>query len=629
MSDSDYGDFAEFTAEDFEEIDAAILAALGSQSPTRPATPTSTDTSKYWDSSFSFGDLAGLPGGPDILIELEGRTADVHGLLKDPVAVESDSESSGPDPEPGSPYNRFRRKNVLSVSDLVGPAWCEVQFDYGLRQRRSFKLESRPTTFVSAHGREIKVNPDVARKNDKVLKAGQSVHKVLEREVKPAEVEIYITTEEERWALRLVNMLAAVGSLMTVGFAREIPVFGIVNNQIIVGIIDELRRELKPQTPPPSVRKASPYRKPALGKRLKRTQEVDESHAKITSFFKGSDRARTPSPKRPPPSLVPLPRYILHLSDSKTRRTMTLPSEDDALPSRLQLMLYHRLLSKLVSLSKPFDFSRIWKQLRLRPDARLGHQFLTDAGLLLGADWGAPLVCLNDLTAAWLAAVERLDVDSVDKHLKLVYRTRPTTGKVGSKRKRADVLSTRREDVDLATAVEASLKEEADADLQKAIEASLTPEKGSVVGPSRFTGRQLPPHLTWVVQNSLLQSSKGDDRSAKGRSIASGLDIESGMPAENEVNEAAEDANSSSEDESPDSHVFGIKYFQVDDALLDDYLKKVLDWWYGRRSPEGVSLDHTSRCFSCEYSDDCEWRAAKAREALAKPAFGGAEERYF
>ncbi|EPQ60234.1 hypothetical protein GLOTRDRAFT_30296 [Gloeophyllum trabeum ATCC 11539] len=558
MSDSDYGDFAEFTAEDFEEIDAAILAALGSQSPTRPATPTSTDTSKYWDSSFSFGDLAGLPGGPDILIELEGRTADVHGLFKDPVAVESDSESSGPDPEPGSPYNRFRRKNVLSVSDLVGPAWCEVQFDYGLRQRRSFKLESRPTTFVSAHGREIKVNPDVARKNDKVLKAGQSVHKVLEREVKPAEVEIYITTEEERWALRLVNMLAAVGSLMTVGFAREIPVFGIVNNQIIVGII------------------------PALGKRLKRTQEVDESHAKITSFFKGSDRARTPSPKRPPPSLVPLPRYILHLSDSKTRRTMTLPSEDDALPSRLQLMLYHRLLSKLVSLSKPFDFSRIWKQLRLRPDARLGHQFLTDAGLLLGADWGAPLECLNDLTAAWLAAVERLDVDSVDKHLKLVYRTRPTTGKVGSKRKRADVLSTRREDVDLATAVEAR----------------------SVVGPSRFTGRQLPPHLTWVVQNSLLQSSKGDDRTA-------------------------EDANSSSEDESPDSHVFGIKYFQVDDALLDDYLKKVLDWWYGRRSPEGVSLDHTSRCFSCEYSDDCEWRAAKAREALAKPAFGGAEERYF
>lgn len=28
-----------------------------------------------------------------------------------------------------SPFDEFRRRNWLSVSDLVGTVWCEVQFD--------------------------------------------------------------------------------------------------------------------------------------------------------------------------------------------------------------------------------------------------------------------------------------------------------------------------------------------------------------------------------------------------------------------------------------------------------------------------------------------------------------------
>lgn len=28
-----------------------------------------------------------------------------------------------------SPFEEFRRRNWLSVSDLVGTVWCEVQFD--------------------------------------------------------------------------------------------------------------------------------------------------------------------------------------------------------------------------------------------------------------------------------------------------------------------------------------------------------------------------------------------------------------------------------------------------------------------------------------------------------------------
>ncbi|TFK56874.1 hypothetical protein OE88DRAFT_1620030 [Heliocybe sulcata] len=600
MSESEYEGF-DLTAEDFDEIDALALAALGPAHPASPTSPHSDDSSVYWDSSFgSISDFPGVadPSGPGILIELEDRPANVHALLtsiKEQDLVESDSAETsrsklGHDAEPNSPFRKFRRKQILSVSDLVGPSWCEVQFDYGLRQRRWQKIETRPTTFVSAHGREIKVNTDIAVKNDKVLKGGQAVHKILERELKPVEFEVYVTTQEERWALRLINMLAAVESLMTLEVQREIPVFGIVHGQIVTGIIDELHREAKPQTPPPSAKKdlKSPYRKPALGKRLRHASDLREEKSlpRITSYFKSTYRERSKSPARlSTPERVPLPEYLLQLSDTKTRHTMTLPSDEDAISSRLQLMLYHRLLSCLLSQSSPFDFSEIWNQLQLRPEARLSNKFLADAGLMLGEGEGATMQCLNDFTAAWFAAVERLDVDYVDKHLKVMYRTRPPAE------------DDRPEDADEKLAL--SLSGVTDPDLQRAIEASLQREHESVAGPSGLgpeEGASEQPSLAWQVQNDLLKAAH---------------EVQDTPPSP------------SSEDEPFVSHVFGVKYFEVDEALLDDHVKRTLEWWYGKRPPEGVSFYQTKRCFSCEYSDSCEWREARAQEALSKSAFGG------
>lgn len=50
---------------------------------------------------------------------------------------------------------------------------CEVQFDYGLRQKRSRPLEMRPDSFVSASGKEISVEKTVAIKNDAITKKGK------------------------------------------------------------------------------------------------------------------------------------------------------------------------------------------------------------------------------------------------------------------------------------------------------------------------------------------------------------------------------------------------------------------------------------------------------------------------
>jgi len=50
---------------------------------------------------------------------------------------------------------------------------CEVQFDYGLRQKRSRKLEHRPDSFLSGEGKEIFVEKAVAARNDLTINRGK------------------------------------------------------------------------------------------------------------------------------------------------------------------------------------------------------------------------------------------------------------------------------------------------------------------------------------------------------------------------------------------------------------------------------------------------------------------------
>jgi len=65
---------------------------------------------------------------------------------------------------------------------------------------------------------------------------------------------------------------------------------------------------------------------------------------------------------------------------------------------------------------------------------------------------------------------------------------------------------------------------------------------------------------------------------------------------------------------------------------MHKHVAHVLKWWKGERHPEGVPVTRAHRCRwanmsfrmiycalivsfrTCEYADDCEWRAAKALE---------------
>ncbi|CDO76100.1 hypothetical protein BN946_scf184649.g26 [Trametes cinnabarina] len=682
-------DFSEFTAADFERIDASIRAHMPHDMPASPPTPYLYNTALGRRANRSGGRRGARNGGPQVEIALEGvANANLHRVLKGPQAR-------------STPFQQFRRwNNVLSVTDLVGPSWCEVQFDYGLRQKRYRKLEDRPQSFMTAEGKVITVEQNVAAQNDRTVSRGK---------------------------VGTLSHQPAVFTALT-GYCREMPVFGIVHGQVVTGIIDEIARRPIPAdsvnenlrripgASSPSKRFA-PHSNPTTPSKpsckKSKHDDVPSDQPPITTFFSPTRRQATPSELE---GSGP-PQYSLHVSDTKTRTRPTLPPDEDAYGSRLQLMLYHRLLSNLFASADPsmpamapLDFAGFWAHVDVNPACRFSDNFLLQAGLAsseteppseIASLAGAGINCLNDLVNALKHTVHALNVSKVDNTLTLVYRKQPERGSFPRKPRRGSV-----GDVDmgggeqLARAIFESLKDslrtvsasatDADGTGESApdifaqpfgVSISNAPGSTTLEGEAMTSRRDTPgawsddlsssdPQLAWALRQSRLEahattehtailanastpmnmsrlseeghsepedvvrspnlvdqtaSAIASDRPANFegseavppaispelRSIADNTDIANDAVIATTENTNGGDATKTapasparSEDliEADDTmtvaelnveaRIIGRKEFQLDNSMLDNYLTRVLAWWYGERQPE-VHIDAT------------------------------------
>jgi exonuclease V len=303
----------------------------------------------------------------------------------------------------------------------------------------------------------------------------------------------------------------------------------------------------------------------------------------------------------PPPVAVPVaPRSILHLSDTKTRRTPTLPPDEDTVTSRLQLMLYHRLLSALL---RDFDFPLFWEAAGVDPARPLPERFvnqsrpmLLSTRLPLGEEVDAQPTCLNSLAVLWQESVRQLGADTIHPSMALVYRTQ-----VGTKRKRESARDTA-EAADLQAAIQASLQDAglaADAALGVATTPAVPDElSGSSDAPASADDTdpasallREDPELAWALQQSLLTASQ----EARPATASNVQDLVASTP------NAAETGSTSTnehEDEvaAEGSRILGRKEFVMDDTFLDRHLSSILAYWYGRRRPLGVPVEVSRRC---------------------------------
>ncbi|KAJ7083386.1 exonuclease V [Mycena belliarum] len=517
-----YNDFAELTEEDLARLDASYSSA-----------PPIVDANSSFVSGTAQSQAA---AGPSISIEIEATPM-----------------------ENQTPIHKYRWRGTLSVTDIVSLAWCEVQFDYGLQQKRSRRLADRPASFTLDSGKQIVVQQDVAARNDKTTKRGRFIHKELELELQHEEIKIGISSEEERWALRLLNFLSSLVSLITEGCVREVPVVGIVNGVAVVGIIDELRL----RAPPSSAAELLPT---------------------------------TTDPT--PPS-----EHTIRVIDTKTRRSSSLPSDEDTEPARLQVMLYHRLLADLLAASPPFEYPALWACLCLNPSAPFSEAFSHQTGRTLGS--GLLPKCLDDIVLLVQTRVAELSLPVLDATLQIIYRAQnkyPSQRHKGKGRRRETYPPATREDEDVAKAIELSIADAFEVDLANALQASAAAGSGDVPveevhseNPECIPAGYSTPVFTWdpVLAANFRPAAVPEQGP---------LSAPSGVP------DAA----------AADSGVLGTKEFAVDDTFLDTYLGSALQWWHGARKAQGVSARQTGRCFSCEYYNGCEWREQQAAEATLR-----------
>ncbi|CAA7264816.1 unnamed protein product [Cyclocybe aegerita] len=536
-------------------------------------------------------------GGPAIQIQLEEER---------PSAA--DDQVSGAPPTTKSPYQEFRAWNHhFSVTDLVSPAWCEAQYDYGLRGRRSRPTDQRPKSFTSASGKTIKVEQKLSESNYIATKQGLAVHRELEREMNFNELEIEIETEESMWALRLFNMIACFQSISG-GIVREVPVLGIIHNEVVVGIVDEIIK-VEATSHEPKNKRVSETSPNHSSKRAR--HDPPSSQMRIEPFFPSPKKSNTPSTHNGP-------RYGLYIKDNKTRAKRKIPLDQDTLSGRLQLMIYRRLLSQLLSTDPPYDFNPIWKKLELDPEEVFPTKFLVQSRLIESND-GFKTACLNDLVDMWHRQVKEADLAGVSMQLELVYRLRPSHDEKGKGKQVASSESTRsinQEEEDLARAIAASLEDACAAEVP-------------VAGPSIRDGATIE---TLAAASGLVgQSSDKEDRDLQ-RALEQSLLEQSGASGVETPVDGGSTPTVSSKDkgkakEQPSEPepegmmrfpIIGTKAFFHNDAMLDAHLDHVLKWWHGERKPEGVPVEYTYRCRWCEYANDCEWRAEKALEISQK-----------
>ena len=275
------------------------------------------------------------------------------------------------------------------------------------------------------------------------MKQGSAVHKVLEDQVHTT-VAVAIKSKEESWGLRIWNVTQGLKTLRDTGMTRELEIWGLVDGLVVNGVIDELSY----LCPEPELEEFEGSRNTTKNMPAADQRTITEFLGPSTRESHGTDvlkKSRSSLPEKP---------SKIYITDVKTRGTKTVPNAPSFRPTLMQLMIYHRILSDLVTNNVKADV--IFDRYELQPDARFSDDFvaqigsLTEDGLqrfdspLTSQEDSAPpssqddmtvLLAHNSLRKLWTLMMQEFartfsaGVKSIGNVLKAEYRT-PTDGAI-------------------------------------------------------------------------------------------------------------------------------------------------------------------------------------------------------
>jgi len=206
------------------------------------------------------------------------------------------------------------------------------------------------------------------------MRQGSAVHKTLEDQVHRT-VPIDIRTKEDAWGLRIWNVTQGLKTLRETGITRELEIWGLVDGQVINGIVDELSyicpdKDLEEE---------------ATARTAHRKATAPADQATISDFFKspnGQDGVlKTIRSMRRKTDKI-------YLTDVKTRGVKTVPNGASFRPTLMQLMLYHLMLSDLVR--GKVDPSVLFARYELNTTAPFSDSFIAQIAALDESYYDAP-----------------------------------------------------------------------------------------------------------------------------------------------------------------------------------------------------------------------------------------------
>ncbi|RYP57618.1 hypothetical protein DL769_009381 [Monosporascus sp. CRB-8-3] len=386
------------------------------------------------------------------------------------------------DTDTRSPLERFRSfpKKPLTVTDLASGAWCELQYWYTLT-----RLPGGRKTRTAA------------------MKEGTRVHQALEDQVH-TRIQVNVAAKEEAFAIRIWNLIQGLRTLRDTGMTRELEVWGMVHGEVANGVIDEVSYAC-PNTA---------FEEELQGEWSQGGATEDpKPRSSIVDYFRPQ-------------------RGRVYLTDIKARGSTRLPSGAALRPARVQLFLYHRLLSDMAS--GKVDYPAIIARYGLSPQARFSDAFMAQIGELHDE-------VFSD------ADLEPEDLPSTPRS----PRYGPDTGYPGS-----------------------------------------SPDTSAHLAP-------LPDLLRYRSIEQLIPLLQSELE----ETFPQGADTISELLA---VQYRRRD----------DGCIIGNNSFPNAPEALDDYLRWNLNWWRGGREAEGVSIEETYKCRSCEFAEMCQWRKDREEEII-------------
>ncbi|GAB1743455.1 hypothetical protein NU219Hw_g9284t1 [Hortaea werneckii] len=348
--------------------------------------------------------------------------------------------NDSPDPEPlvepskdtRTPIQRFRTppKKPLSVTDIISPAWCELQYWYNLTR----------------YGRV---------RATKAMKQGSSVHKVLEEQVH-TEVPVEVQTKEDRFALRIWNIITGLRTLRRTGMTREMEVWGVVEGEVVNGIIDQITTTSPDEIMEAQMLEEAENAKSGSANRGKKRKPLSSDQRTLTDYMTSSQTGSILESGKGLEgwlgTLHERPTNV-YLIDVKTRQSKSLPPQgSQTRPTYYQLMMYHRLFSTLAT--NGVDAERVFNRYRVEPDRTFSDTFIaqmstfdTGTDVDLAEDEWVPhdafqdsvseILAHNTLAALWSLMMQEFQkvvpANSVSSLLTAEYRA-PGTGDLMGKR---------------------------------------------------------------------------------------------------------------------------------------------------------------------------------------------------